>query len=236
MNWLNIEIKTLISNEFLGSEPVDRATWICLLRYCAQQENGGKVKGCKEWKDRQWMQLAGITREEVTRKTMLWKWDADTVTVWEYPICKEKEIKAKRKAGRITGKKNASSSELSSASNSGLSTSFLRKEKEKEKGNRKGIGMEKEKEIKELFESCWVSFGKYGNKQKALRYWKRLNNNDINSIKIRIPIYLNYLKTSGVSQKMFDGWINPENRMWEITYENLNMSTSIPKQVENWNQ
>jgi hypothetical protein len=226
MNWLNIEIKTLTSNEFLGSEPVDRATWICLLRYCAQQENGGKIKDCKEWKNRQWMQLAGITCEEINRKTMLWKWEGDSVTVWEYPTCKEKEIKAKRKAGRITGKKNSSFSVSNSASSS-ASSSALEKGKE-----RKGIG--KEKEIKELFESCWISFGKYGNKQKALRYWKRLNNDDRDSIKTRIPIYLNYLRASGVSQKMFDGWINPENKIWKTTYENLNVSSSTPKQPETW--
>ena len=39
MNWLNLSIQTLDSENFLGSDPVERATWLCLLRYCNNWKN-----------------------------------------------------------------------------------------------------------------------------------------------------------------------------------------------------
>jgi len=57
MRWLNIEIANLRSPAFVGAEPVERATWLSLLAYCSDQENGGVIKGCREWKDRQWQKV-----------------------------------------------------------------------------------------------------------------------------------------------------------------------------------
>ena len=65
MNWINIETTTLDSEEFVGSEPINRATWLCLFRFCAGQENGGVIVGCKSWADRKWQQLARVTQPEV---------------------------------------------------------------------------------------------------------------------------------------------------------------------------
>ena len=52
MNWLNINLATLRSPAYLGSTPVERATWLQLLAYCADQENGGCIAGAAAWKDR----------------------------------------------------------------------------------------------------------------------------------------------------------------------------------------
>ena len=65
MNYLNIHTDILRGVEFIGAEPIERATWIALLGWCATQENSGVIKGCKSWKNRQWQQLAGVTEEEV---------------------------------------------------------------------------------------------------------------------------------------------------------------------------
>jgi len=226
MNWLNIEIKTLTSSEFLGSDPIERATWLCLLRYCAQQENGGIIKDCFSWKDRKWMQLSGVICDEVKTKSSLWKWKENDLIVWNYPIEKELEVIANRENGKKGGRPRKSKTkpcgyELEKPSGS---KSVKRKGKE-----RKGKEEEKEKNKKESFDFCWSLFGSYGNKQKASRYWMRLSEKDQKNIKSRIPIYLQYLKDTGVSKKMFDGWINPENRIWETTYENL----SVKKQNHN---
>jgi len=104
MNWLNLEIKTLCAEEFLGSEPIDRATWLCLMRYCAQHENGGTIKNCETWKDRKWQQLVGITTEEACRPSTLWKWKNTSLTVWSYPADKEAEVKANRANGKKGGR------------------------------------------------------------------------------------------------------------------------------------
>ena len=65
MNWININTDTLRSEEYLGAEPVERATWLNLLAWCCAQENGGEIENCREWKDRKWQQLCGVTKTEV---------------------------------------------------------------------------------------------------------------------------------------------------------------------------
>lgn len=104
MNWLNLNVQTLDSEHFLGSDPVDRATWLCLLRYCIGQENSGVIADCKEWTDRKWQQLVRVTKEEADRRCELWKWEGGTLTVWGYPVDKEDEVQRKRDAGRLGGK------------------------------------------------------------------------------------------------------------------------------------
>lgn len=105
MNWLNISIQTLDSENFLGSDPIERGTWLCLLRYCIGQENGGAIGGCLEWSDRKWQQLVRITKREAARSCDLWAWDGDTLTVWGYPKEKETEVKEKRERAKTNGAK-----------------------------------------------------------------------------------------------------------------------------------
>lgn len=104
MRWLNIEIATLRSPSFVGAEPVERATWLSLLAYCADQENGGVIKRCRDWKDRQWQQTCGITLLEAQLEAELWTWSGDDLRVAYYPKTKEEEIKAKRQAGASGGR------------------------------------------------------------------------------------------------------------------------------------
>lgn len=104
MNWLNLEIKTLRAPEYVGAEPVQRATWLNLLAYCAEQENGGVLEKCDDWKDRRWMQTCGVMRSEVETDSDLWKWKGGNLIVWGYPKSKEKEVRAKREAGSRGGK------------------------------------------------------------------------------------------------------------------------------------
>lgn len=103
MNWINLNIQTLDSENFLGSEPVDRATWLCLLRYCIGQENGGIITDCLDWGDRKWQQLVRVTKKEATRQCDLWSWDGKTLIVWGYPVEKEDEIQQKRERAKTNG-------------------------------------------------------------------------------------------------------------------------------------
>lgn len=104
MNWLNIETKTLRAPEYIGSDPVHRATWLNLLGYCAEQENGGVIECAKSWKDRQWMQTCGVTLDEVNAPSDLWSWHNESLNLWNYPVTKEEEVRSKRNAGKRGGK------------------------------------------------------------------------------------------------------------------------------------
>ena len=103
MNWINIKTSDLRSPEFIGSDPTARGTWVAVLGYCYEQENGGLIKGSKTWKDRQWQQVCGVTREEIDGARNLMSWQDDDLRVWGYPSDLEDEIKRKREAGRKGG-------------------------------------------------------------------------------------------------------------------------------------
>ena len=104
MNWINLETSTLDSPEFLGAEPIERATWLCLMRYCVGQENGGRITGCRDWKDRRWQQLVRVTAREIGSSCDLWKWDGDDLVVFAYPIEKEAEVKQRRETAKTNGR------------------------------------------------------------------------------------------------------------------------------------
>lgn len=105
MNWLNLNITTLDSPEFLGAQPVQRAAWLCLLRYCIGQENGGVIANCAGWKDRQWQQVVRVTLDEVQQPSALYQWQGDDLIVAFYPLEKEQEVKGKRVTAAANGKK-----------------------------------------------------------------------------------------------------------------------------------
>jgi hypothetical protein len=104
MNWINIQTATLRSPQFIGSDPTARGTWLAVLGYCYEQENGGKILGCIGWKDRQWQQICGVTRNEIDGSASLMQWQGEDLCVWSYPIEVEDALKAKRIAGSKGGK------------------------------------------------------------------------------------------------------------------------------------
>lgn len=103
MNWLNLQTSTLRAPEYIGSEPVARATWLNVLAYCCEQENGGRIVGGAAWKDRQWQQTCGVTLAEVQGATLLIYRDGDDLIVWNYPADKEVAVIAKREGGKRGG-------------------------------------------------------------------------------------------------------------------------------------
>lgn len=104
MNWLNIHTDTLRSEEYLGADPVERATWLSLLGWCATQENGGLIKDAIEWKDRKWQQVCGITKTEVETKSELYSFIKRDLLVRYYPGDSEAAVIAKRLAGKKGGR------------------------------------------------------------------------------------------------------------------------------------
>jgi len=104
MNWINIHTDTLRTEDFLGSEPTERATWLSLLAWCCAQENGGVIIDCKGWKDRMWQQLCGVTKSEVETKSFLFGFEGDNLVVNYYPDDAETKVKTLRENGRKGGR------------------------------------------------------------------------------------------------------------------------------------
>ena len=107
MNWLNLQTSVIRSPEYVGCDPVQRATWLNLMIYCAEQENGGVIPSAASWKDRRWQQTCGVTKSEVEDKCELWSFDGENLTLWGYPTEKEEEIQKMRESGARGGKKRA---------------------------------------------------------------------------------------------------------------------------------
>jgi len=74
------------------------------LRYCVGQENGGRIAGCREWKDRRWQQLVRVTAREIGSECELWSWDGDDLVVFEYPTEMEAEVKQRRETAKTNGR------------------------------------------------------------------------------------------------------------------------------------
>ena len=99
MNWINLKISVMNSEEPKGATSAELGTWLRLACYCAQQENGGLIKGARNWNTRQWMGIIGVTEEEIAASTPLWIWKADDLTIWNYPADHQERVERLRDIG-----------------------------------------------------------------------------------------------------------------------------------------
>lgn len=67
MEWFRVDVAFILSAEFLALPEAPRAHWLSLAAYCAQQENGGVLKGAAKWKDREWSFSAGLRLRSVQK-------------------------------------------------------------------------------------------------------------------------------------------------------------------------
>jgi hypothetical protein len=108
MIWINIKTTTLRESEYISASPTQQATWLKLLAYCSEHENGGVIDGAGGWNERAWLFGCGITLEEVRDQCGLWRFDGTgSLSVWNYPVEKELEVVAKREAGKRGGQAKA---------------------------------------------------------------------------------------------------------------------------------
>lgn len=101
MEYVNLHLSVLRSPEYLGSTPVQRATWLNLVAYLCQLEDGETLFECRSWGDRAWQQVCAVTLAEVNEECRLWKWIGENLEVNFYPEKQEKQTRAMRKGGRI---------------------------------------------------------------------------------------------------------------------------------------
>jgi len=108
MIWINIKTTTLRESEYISASPTQQATWLKLLAYCSEHENGGVIDGAGGWNERAWLFGCGITLDEVRDQCGLWRFDGTgSLSVWNYPVEKELEVIAKREAGKRGGQAKA---------------------------------------------------------------------------------------------------------------------------------
>lgn len=105
MKYLNLDLSDLRSMDVLGEAPQERATWLMLMAYCADQENGGTIRDCAGWKDRKWQQGVKVTLAEVQSESALWEWSGDDLIVHLYPVEHEAKAKAIAERNKANGKK-----------------------------------------------------------------------------------------------------------------------------------
>lgn len=100
MEWLNLKTANLRDPRLLLASPTIRATWVWVLAYCVEQENGGAIKGAASWSDREWSITCGVTKSEVELCLRLIVAKDDDVHVWGYPSDQQQVVKAKRDGAR----------------------------------------------------------------------------------------------------------------------------------------
>ena len=149
MNFLNIHTDLLRSEIYLGAEPLERATWLNLMGWCASQENGGLIRGAAGWNDRKWQQVCGITKEEASLVSELYEFgESGEMIVNHYPKAKEEEVKTNRLNGKKGGRPKGVKPKKNQVVNQGVKPkkTTCPKIAETEGKGREGNGMEEKGE------------------------------------------------------------------------------------------
>lgn len=105
MEYINIPLYVIRSNEYIGADPTQRATWLSLVAWSCDQENIGRIAGARSWGDRRWMQSCGVMASEVAESCGLYHWDGDDLVISFYPVDAQREIERKREIARANGRK-----------------------------------------------------------------------------------------------------------------------------------
>lgn len=100
MEWLNIHTSTLESEAFMDASPLQHSIWLQLLRHCATQENGGKIKGLRQWGAEKVLITTRCQKADLVLESPLWMWNGDDLCVEFYPLRAQKEVQSKRKGGK----------------------------------------------------------------------------------------------------------------------------------------
>lgn len=80
----------------LCATPAALGTWLRVMTYCCERENGGVISGGASWSDRHWMAACNVTLAEIREAAPLITMKGDNVAVANYPADKEAEIQGKR--------------------------------------------------------------------------------------------------------------------------------------------
>lgn len=92
MDFINLHTSVLDSEEYVAATVAQRGTWLSIYRYCAGQENGGRIEGAKAWSDRTWLKICGVSLREVGAGCRLWGWEGETLVLRFYNLETEANV------------------------------------------------------------------------------------------------------------------------------------------------
>lgn len=153
MEYLNITLRVLRSAEFVGADVAALGTWLRVVGYCVDQENGGLIKGAADWDDRSWMLACGVTADDVEKAAPVLSMVGVDLVALGYPTEQEEAYRIQREAGR-RGSKARWSTPLGTPSEPQKGASCVKERKGKEG---KGIDTPHEGSLDfrvDLFLSC----------------------------------------------------------------------------------
>jgi hypothetical protein len=104
MNFINLAVSSLDAPAFIMAGDRERSTWLCLLRFCVVQENGGVIEGAKEWPARIWDQAVRVRSVDVGRASGLWSWRGDDLVVNFYPQEQQDWVEVRRKSASLAAR------------------------------------------------------------------------------------------------------------------------------------
>jgi hypothetical protein len=80
------------------------------------QETSGIIRDCRNWGDRKWQQVVGITKDEALRECPLWTWDGDDIHITAYNEDNEQRVKTLRTQAVEAGKRSGEARRLKAES------------------------------------------------------------------------------------------------------------------------
>jgi hypothetical protein len=80
-----------------------QAVWLMLLAYCCERENWGAIEGAASWGNAEWLKQCGLRKRDIEKALPLIRTQDESITVWMYPIHKQREIERKREGGKKGG-------------------------------------------------------------------------------------------------------------------------------------
>lgn len=132
MEYINLTITQLAEADYRRSTMSERGVWLTLLGYCVQQENGGRIEGAQGWTDWECQQVLGVSAKDIEGPHHLWRYEEGDLVVEFYPLAKQKEVQAKRRAGKRGGLSSVEARQHSASSSASSTAATEGKGKEGE--------------------------------------------------------------------------------------------------------
>ena len=103
MNYLNISTQMMGEDIAARADSIEVGIWVRLTLYSIDQENGGVIAGCRQWRELEWIKVCRVTAAEVSMSSGLWSWQGDDLHLWNYPTDKQAVVISRREAGKRGG-------------------------------------------------------------------------------------------------------------------------------------
>ena len=103
MNYLNLSTQMMGEDIAARADSIEVGIWVRLTLYSIDQENGGVIVGCRQWRELEWIKVCRVTAAEVSMSSGLWSWQGDDMHLWNYPADKQALVRQRRESGKRGG-------------------------------------------------------------------------------------------------------------------------------------